>query len=192
MIYRILTIVLIIAATIGYSLYQNSSLQSNLVPDSKSETVLAKLPSAKFETLDGKVFSLDELYLNQKPTLVMVHYWGTWCAPCEVELPELVQLMKKYENQTNVVFLLVAVNDESVKVMKHLKEKGVDLKGSVHWLIDNKNVYKEQFGTNRVPETYVFSSDKTTLRKFTGPQNWSKASYFQTFDELLLMSSQKL
>jgi thiol-disulfide isomerase/thioredoxin len=153
--------------------------------------VLARMPSANFETLDGKEFSLDELYTHS-PKLVIVHYWGTWCAPCEAELPELLKLIKHYENETDVHFLLVAVNDEKVKIQKHLKTFALPKSTSVHWLLDNKSVHRDIFGTSRVPETYVFSSDKSTLRKYVGPQEWNKTMFFQTFDDFLQLSRASL
>jgi thiol-disulfide isomerase/thioredoxin len=192
MIYRILAIVLIIAATIWYSVYQKNSLNSQLVSDNKIESVLAKLPPTEFTTLENRPFSVDELYANEKVDLLVVHYWGTWCGPCEAELPELLALIKRFEGQPNVKFLLVAANDEILKIKKHLKTLAIPSKASLYWLLDNKNVHRDAYGTTRVPETYVFSSDKTTLRKFVGPQEWNKALFFQTFDEFLQISTRKL
>jgi hypothetical protein len=77
-------------------------------------------------------------------------------------------------------------------IKKHLKTLKFPEMASVYWLVDNKNVHRGAFGTTRVPETYVFSSDKATLRKFVGPQEWNKTMFFQTFDELLQISTRKL
>ncbi len=187
MLKRLLAIILLIAATIGYSVYQKKSLESQLVTSEKGETILAKLPESFFETLDGQKVELNSFYPND---LLVVHYWGTWCAPCEAELPALLQLTKRMENRGGVKFLLVAVDDELIKVKKHLK--GISWGPNVTWLIDNQKIHRDLFGTTRVPETYVFSSDKTTLRKFTGPQEWNKDMFFQTFDDLFLISTRKL
>lgn len=192
MLYRILAIIFIIAATIGYSLYQSKSLESQLVPDARSTAILSKLPDAQFETLEGEPFGLHEFYQKERVDLLMVHYWGTWCAPCEAELPELLALIGRFTNRPNVKFLLVATNDEVVKIKKHLKTLAIPNKTSIYWLLDNKQVHRDLFGTTRVPETYVFSSDKTTLRKFIGPQEWNKSMFFQLFDELLEISTHKL
>jgi cytochrome c biogenesis protein CcmG/thiol:disulfide interchange protein DsbE len=189
--YRLLVIILIIAATIGYSVYQKSSLNSHLVSEKDTSAVLARLPEAKFTTLEGEPFIVNDLFATGPVSLLMVHFWGTWCAPCEAELPDLLKLIKRYEGLPNVKFLLVAANDEAIKVKKHLKTLSIP-NASVFWLIDNQNVHRDSFGTTRVPETFVFSSDKTTLRKYTGPQEWSNSMFLQMFSELLQVSTQKL
>lgn len=189
---RITVILTLIALTAIYSFWQKGSLESQLAPASGGAAVLAKMPSAVFETFDGKPYSLDELYSAQAPKLLVVHYWGTWCAPCEAEFPELLKFIEGFKDRPGVKFLLVAVNDDLIKVKKHLKDFKLPEGDSVVWLLDNNNVHKDIFGTTRVPETYVFSSDKTTLRKFLGPQDWNKPSFFQTFDEYHQISSRKL
>ncbi len=190
MLKRIVIILLIIAATIGYSVYQKQTLESQL--SMKPEAILAKMPQGLFETIEGKPFNAhDEIYGAEKVTLTVVHFWGTWCAPCEAELPDLLNFIKKFEGKADVKFLLVAVNDEKIKVEKHLKKLAVP-RSSIFWLLDNNNIHRDVYGTTRVPETYVFSSDKSTLRKFVGPQTWNNPSFFQTFDEFIQISSHKL
>lgn len=188
MLNRIIVILLIIVAAVGYSVYQKNSLETQLA--TRPEAILAKLPQGAFETIDGKPFDPHELY-NDRVGLLVVHYWGTWCAPCEAELPDLLAFIKRFEDRPEVKFLLVAVNDDKVKIQKHLKTLVVP-KSSVIWLMDNKNIHRDVYGTTRVPETYVFSSDKTTLRKYMGPQEWNKTMFFQSFDEFLQISATKL
>lgn len=155
-----------------------------------SESILSKLPESNFQTLEGESFNPYDLY-NDSPSLVVVHFWGTWCAPCEAELPELLYFIKRFEQNTNVKFLLVAVNDDKVKIKKHLKTLAIP-KSSIIWLLDNNNVHRDLYGTTRVPETYVFSSSKLMLKKYLGPQEWNKAMFFQVFDEFIKISSSKL
>ncbi len=188
MLNRIIIILFIICAGFVYSSYQKNSLESQL--STTADTILSKLPNGSFETLDGLSFNPDDLF-NDRVALVVVHFWGTWCAPCEAELPELLALIKRYEARTDVKFLLVAVNDEQVKVRKHLKTLALP-KASIFWLLDNKSVHRDIYGTTRVPETYVFSSDKVVLRKYMGPQEWSKPLFYQGFEEFLQISSTKL
>jgi cytochrome c biogenesis protein CcmG/thiol:disulfide interchange protein DsbE len=192
MVYRISLIVLLISATVFYTVYQKHSLDSQLVQDAASTAVLTHLPNTSFETLDGDSFSLKGLYEREKIGLLIIHYWGTWCGPCEAELPDLLKFIKRFEGRSEVKFLIVAVNDDVIKVKKHLKALPIPVKASIAWLVDNKNIHRDIFGTTRVPETYVFSSDMTTLRKYIGPQEWNKPMFFQTFDEFIQISTRKL
>lgn len=186
---RIAAILYVIAITVLYTFWQKKSLESQLVPASQAQAVLAKMPSAVFETLDGKEFRLDDL---GPQGLTIVHYWATWCAPCEAELPELLKFVDRFKGKPGVNFLLVAVNDDLMKVKKQLKSLTIPKDLPVTWLMDNGNVHKNVFGTIRVPETFVFSSDKTTLKKYVGPQQWNNTMFFQTFDEFLQISTHKL
>ncbi len=188
MAYRILVVLTLIGLTLYYSVYQKNSLDSQLAPVGKGESVLKSLPKTEFKTLQGEKFGLHEFYETQKPELLVVHFWGTWCGPCERELPELLDLIKRYSDRPGVHFLLVAVNDEVMKIQKHLKTLKDPLGPQIHWLLDNENAHRDIFGTTRVPETYVFSSDKAMFRKFVGPQDWTKPQYFQTFDEFIQIS----
>lgn len=189
---RLLIIFVILALTVVYSIYQKNSLESQLV-SSKPATasILSKLPRAQFETLEGEPFALHEYYEKERIGLLVIHFWGTWCGPCEAELPDLLSFIRRFEDRLEVKFLLVAVNDDLNKVKKHIRGLPIP-KGSVTWLLDTNNAHREKFGTTRVPETFVFSSDKMVLRKYIGPQEWNKTLFFQTFDEFLQISTHKL
>lgn len=192
MAYRILVVLALIGLTLYYSVYQKNSLDSQLAPIGKGESVLKSLPDTGFENLQGEKVDLNEVYEKLNPELLVIHFWGTWCAPCERELPELLDLIKRYSDRPGVHFMLVAVNDEVLKIQKHLKTLKDPLSPQIHWLLDNKSIHREVFGTTRVPETYVFSSDKAMFRKFVGPQDWTKPQYFQTFDEFIQISQGRL
>ena len=45
-----------------------------------------------------------------------VHFWATWCAPCEKELPDLLKFALN-ENKT-ITFLFISVNDEAIRYRK--------------------------------------------------------------------------
>jgi cytochrome c biogenesis protein CcmG, thiol:disulfide interchange protein DsbE len=192
MAYRILVVITLIGLTLYYSVYQKDSLNSQLAPTGKGESVLKALPQTEFATLQGEKVVLEDFYSKMKPELLVIHFWGTWCGPCERELPELLDLIKRYSERPGVHFFLVAVNDEVLKINKHLKTLKDAQNPQIHWLLDNESIHREVFGTTRVPETYVFSSDKAMFRKFVGPQDWTKPQYLQTFDEFIQISQGRL
>ena len=53
-----------------------------------------KAPEIAFPSPEGNTVALSSL----KNKLVLIDFWGTWCAPCVKEQPELAKLYKKYKN----------------------------------------------------------------------------------------------
>lgn len=104
-----------------------------------------------------------------------VHIWGTWCAPCEKEMPEFLSYAGKVQD-TGVKFLLVAVNDEEAKIKKFLT-RFPNIPKNVTFVIDKENRVMDQLGTLKVPETFLFSSAGKHINKFIGPQDWLSESY---------------
>ena len=52
-------------------------------------------PAFALEDLSGKKVSL----ADYKGKAVLVNFWATWCAPCKIETPWLVELRNQYVAQ---------------------------------------------------------------------------------------------
>src|SRR6267143_4373664 len=50
-------------------------------------------PEVTFKDLDGKDAALSQY----KGKVVLVNFWATWCDPCFVEIPWLIEMQQKYE-----------------------------------------------------------------------------------------------
>lgn len=180
MINRILIVVVLIGGALAFTWYSRYSLQQQLVVEVK-ETLLERLPPATFTTLEGSAYDLIAEQGFEGKTL-LVHFWATWCGPCEAELPELLALTDKLPASVRV--LIVAINDEVPKIRKFLDGLKLPHNKEVLWLMDNRNVHRDQFGTTKLPESYVFKADGSILRKLVGPQEWGNPHFIDIFKGL--------
>ncbi len=43
-----------------------------------------------------------------KGKIAVIHFWGTWCGPCQIEYPEFVALVEEFRQQPQVVIVSVS------------------------------------------------------------------------------------
>jgi thiol-disulfide isomerase/thioredoxin len=67
---------------------------------------------------DGKQVSLSSL----RGKAVLVNFWATWCEPCKIEMPSLVDLQKKYGPQ-GLQIVGVAMDDADDKEINTFAHK---------------------------------------------------------------------
>lgn len=79
----------------------------------------ADFMAASFADLAGKPQAIQQW--QGKP--IVVNYWATWCGPCRQEMPELVELQKKYQGK--IQFIGIAI-DEVAPVTVFVKQYKVN------------------------------------------------------------------
>ncbi len=80
------------------------------------------LEPVKLESIDVAGVSL--LAKNQTQKLRLINVWATWCAPCLVEIPELVKINQMYRQRDVEVITISADDaDKRGKVLKALQER---------------------------------------------------------------------
>lgn len=86
---------------------------SGLVPAPEAYPVA---PDFSLVNLNGQPIQLSSFHGK----VVILDYWATWCAPCKIEIPHLIELQKKYEGQgLQVIGISMDDGPEPVKVFAH-------------------------------------------------------------------------
>jgi cytochrome c biogenesis protein CcmG/thiol:disulfide interchange protein DsbE len=92
---------------------------------------------------------------------LVVNFFASWCAPCEVEAPQLNALAAQ-----GVRIVGVAYKDEPAKTRAFLARLGDPYAAR---LVDAKGRAGIEFGLTGVPETYLVGADGTVMEKHAGP-----------------------
>ncbi|MHB8301601.1 MAG: TlpA family protein disulfide reductase [Acidobacteriaceae bacterium] len=108
-------------------------------------------PAFTLKTPDGKTVSLSDY----KGKAVLINFWATWCGPCKLEMPWLIDLQKKYAAQGFTV-LGISEDDGSVKDVSDFSSKmGVDYP----ILIGDDKLNKAYGGVDYLPTSYYIGRD---------------------------------
>jgi thiol-disulfide isomerase/thioredoxin len=109
---------------------------------------------------DGKPVQLSSYHGKA----VLLNFWATWCGPCKIEMPWLVDLQKKYSPQ-GLEIVGVAMDDASDKEISDFAHKmGVNytiLKGT-------EKVGDLYGGVDRLPLTYYIDRSGKVVDEIVG------------------------
>ena len=98
---------------------------------------------------------------------MIVNFFASWCAPCEIEHPILMSLRGE---QVRVVG--IAYKDAPPNTQAFLGRLGNPFAQA---LVDRDGRAGVEFGVTGVPETYVIGRDGMVLAKHTGPLTQTEA-----------------
>jgi thiol-disulfide isomerase/thioredoxin len=118
-------------------------------------------PDFALESLDGKTIHLSDF----RGKAVALNFWATWCEPCKIETPWLVELQNQYgPNGFQVVGVSADEGDSKDDVAKFTKSMGVNYP----ILLGKENVINDYGGVQFLPETIYINRDGKVVDKVFG------------------------
>ena len=118
-------------------------------------------PDFALQSLDGKTIHLSDF----RGKAVALNFWATWCEPCKIETPWLVELQNQYgPNGFQVVGVSADEGDSKDDVAKFTKSMGVNYP----ILLGKEDVINEYGGVQFLPETVYINRDGKVVDKVFG------------------------
>ena len=151
-----ITIIFLLIFILGiFFLSLNKS--SNYNTESLVGNKLGEIELVSFE--DDSIFTNDDF---KKNSFTLINFWASWCAPCRIEHPQLMELSK----EDNIKILGVNFKDKKINALKFLK----DLGDPYDYLTrDSNGKQSVNFGIYGIPESILIDNKLTIIKKFVGP-----------------------
>jgi thiol-disulfide isomerase/thioredoxin len=116
-------------------------------------------PALSLTDITGKKLDL----ADYKGKVVVLDFWATWCGPCRIEIPGLIELQNKYANQGFSV-IGISLDDESDPVVQFYK----DLRMNYPVAVGNQRLAELYGGVLGLPTTFVIGRDGRIYAKHMG------------------------
>ena len=149
-------------------------------PDSKKGSTA---PDFETELISGESFKLSDLRGNY----VLLDFWGSWCAPCLRESPELVELYKDYGdksfNDADSFHVVSVALEKSSSLWKRAADRaGYNWK---HQIVQESKIVllssiAQKYAVSEIPAKFLIDPDGNII------------GVNQKFDEIRKILSEKL
>jgi len=114
-------------------------------------------PDFSVTTVSGETLRLADL----SNSVVVLNFWGTWCAPCVREVPELQDAYAEF-GASGLVVLGIAVRDTPEKVIAFAQTHGL----TYPLAVDDTFAITELYAITGQPSTIIIGRDGTILEKY--------------------------
>ena len=126
-------------------------------------------PEVTFKDLDGKAGTLDQY----KGKVVLVNFWATWCDPCYVEIPWLIEMQQKYEAKGFTVLGISMDEEGKTAVAPFLAKERFSVNGqklpmNYPIVIGSDEVADKFGGLLGYPTSFLISRDGKIVKKVQG------------------------
>ncbi|MEW5786987.1 MAG: TlpA disulfide reductase family protein [Pseudomonadota bacterium] len=104
----------------------------------------------------------------------VVHFWGSWCPPCQREMPELARLHAELGGESQLQFLFIPVREEASRARAWLKQRGLrvplaDAGGPAGFPLADGRTLPDRNLAPVFPTTFVLDRHGLVLFAHAGP-----------------------
>jgi thiol-disulfide isomerase/thioredoxin len=172
----IVAVVAVIAATY-FADRATRQPRKGVVKVAAANFAAAPAPEITLKDLDGKDLSLAQY----KGKVVLVNFWATWCEPCQVEIPWLIEMQQKYAAKGFTV-LGIAMDEEGASVVTPwVQKERFDVNGSKSQMnypivIGNDAAADKFGGLLGYPTSVLVTRDGKIVKRITGIISYDEIS----------------
>jgi len=118
---------------------------------------------------DGKDISFAEI---TKGKVVLLNFWGTWCPPCRMEIPDLIKINTDLTDK-DFIMIGIALERNPAAALKKVESFAKAQKMPYYLFIDETNdIVKEYGGINAVPTTYIIDKEGNISETIVGLRDY--------------------
>lgn len=160
-------IVCVILWASAYAVYshvqQNASHSQETLSDERFKELSKigyKAPEFELIGLNGGKYSLAEL--KGKP--VVLNFWASWCDPCKLEAPHLVELYEQHQEQLEIYAINLTENDRIEDIKQFVKTYHLNFP----ILLDSNGEAAKKYRVLAIPTSFFVNKEGIIVDQIIG------------------------
>ncbi len=121
---------------------------------------IGQAPSFTLPDLDGNQVQ----FSDYSGKIVILNFWASWCVPCRIEIPQLIDLYNRYRDR-GVQVLGIAVDPAGPEALRAFSD---ELNVNYPMLVGDEKTFYEFGGLVGLPTTFVIDQHGTILSRHMG------------------------
>jgi thiol-disulfide isomerase/thioredoxin len=112
-----------------------------------------------FALMDAAAFDVNDY----KGRVLVLDFWATWCGPCKMEIPHLIELQEKYRDQGLTIIGITHDENPDKDVPPYAAEVGMNYAN-----VRGTEALKAEYGVFGLPTIVVYDRDGNQVLKRIG------------------------
>jgi len=160
--------VILCLATLGFALGASAAgNRQSLAPQDEKPTIRFvrnpdPAPDFKLTTLEGKPLSLADAHGK----VILLNFWASWCGPCRAEIPDLIELQKRYRDRLAIIGLVVD-DEDAEEIRKVVEAEGINYLVA----LASDEVRMQYGGIAALPTSFMLDAQGRVVQKHIGLRN---------------------
>ncbi len=162
--FLIIAFSILIAFGLTYMLELYTPKPQPILPQQDIATEAKTVPSFSFKDIHERTHNIEDF----QGKTVILNFWATWCPPCIVEFPELLNIAA---NTQDVVLIALSNDLQKSAVDTFISKQDSSLISHPDIVIamdKNRDITQDIFQSFRLPETIIINPQGKMVRKIIG------------------------
>lgn len=117
-----------------------------------------------------------------KGKVIFLNFWASWCAPCIAEMPGIQNLFEEYEDNKNIVFVMVSLDSDPQKAINFISKKEFTFPT---YKPDMSTGIPSVYNSPSIPTTFVISKKGKIDTKRIGMANYDSKKFRNYLNRLI-------
>ncbi len=146
-----------------------SYVKRNLFPNNDIEISNQTPLNEQSLTLELKGYNTPDLDLKDtKGKTTFLHFWGTWCPDCRLEMPSVQAFYDAHKEDINFVLVDIETSGDYSKLTKFIEKESYTLP-----FYEPASPMSVQLKVDYFPTTFIIDKEGNIVSKHEGATDWS-------------------